>query len=528
MRVGDVRVIRPYVGGAFGGKVSMHSVDFCSALLSKKSGRPVKIEYTRAEEFAAARVRHPMDITLKTGVKKDGTVVAREARITIDGGAYNDIGPVVAIKTCNGYAYVYRTPNYRALATRVYTNKQPSGAVRGFGHVQAQFAIESQLDMIAEDLGIDPVELRLKNARQTGDVIMATTLHSCGLRECLRKVAQSSAWQEKRGKLPQGRGIGLGCYAYISGTTVNQFNVNLPFSEAWVRVNEDGTAYLHTQAVDIGQGSDTVLSMLVAEELGIALEDVKMVTPDTDTCPVDFGTFSSRVTMMAGNAAKAAAADAKRQLLEAAANRLDLAIQDELEAKDGRIYIKTAPEKGISIAEAALAAQRARSGMPVIGRGIFDVKGKGIPTPTVSFGAQAIEVEVDEETGQVKVLKATSVDDCGRALNPVAVEGQLEGSVHMGLGYALSEEVLFEEGRVLNPSFLDYKILSAVDMPEIESSVVETNDPIGPFGAKEVSEGLIVPTCPAIVSAVCDAVGVRIKSLPITPEKILKALNEKG
>ncbi len=305
-------------------------------------------------------------------------------------------------------------------------------------------------------------------------------------------------------------------------------NVNVPVSEAWVRVNEDGTACLLTQAVDIGQGSDTVLSMIVAEELGVALEDVKIVTPDTDTCPVDWATFSGRVTMMAGNAAKAAAADAKRQLLEAAANRLELAIQDELEAKDGRIYIKTAPEKGISIAEAALAAQRARSGMPVIGRGIFDIKGKGVPTPAWSFGAQAIEVEVDEETGQVKVLKVTSVDDCGRALNPIAVEGQLEGGVHMGLGFALSEELLFEEGRALNPSFLDYKILSAVDMPEIESSVVETNDPIGPFGAKEVSEGLIVPTCPAIVSAVYDAIGVRIKSLPITPEKIIKALNEKG
>jgi 4-hydroxybenzoyl-CoA reductase subunit alpha len=401
--------------------------------------------------------------------------------------------------------------------------------MRGHAAVQAVFAFESQLDMIAHDLGLDPIELRLKNARQTGDEIPTVTrVPSCGLSECIHKARESTRFDEKHGKLPDGRGIGIGCYGFFSGQVFNFFDTSLPYSEAWVKLNGDGTVNLFTLAADIGQGSDTVLSQIVAEELGINLEDVNIITSDTSLTPSDMGSWASRVTVIAGNAAKAAAADAKRQLFNAAASKLELKLHQQLDSKEHRVFIKQSPGKGISFAEAVAAAQSVREGMPIIGRGIFSLKGWGQVGPTFSFGAQVAEVEVDRETGRVKVLKVTTAHDCGRAINPMSVEGQLDGSLHMSLGYALSEELLIEKGKPLNPSLLDYKILSACDMPQTESIVVETDDPVGPYGAKEAGEGLTVPTAPAIANAIYDAIGVRIKDLPITPEKILKALKAKG
>ncbi len=317
-------------------------------------------------------------------------------------------------------------------------------------------------------------------------------------------------------------------YSFVGGGALyNWFNTNLPFSEALVKANEDGTANLYTLAADIGQGTETLLSQVVAEELGIALEDVKITTSDTDTCPVDLGSFSSRVSMQAGNAAKAAAAQVKQQLFEVAAPKLELRLHEELEAKDRRIYVKGRPESGISFSEAVLAAQRAKS-EAVIGRGAFLPRGRvWMGSPAWTFGAQSAEVEVDRETGQVKVLKIATAHDCGRAINPMSVEGQVEGSIHMSLGYALSEDHMIDEGEVRNPDFRDYKLFPAEDMPQVESVMVETDDPEGPFGAKEAGEGLSLPTTPAIANAIYDAVGVRIKDLPITPEKILRALREK-
>ncbi len=530
LRESDVRVIAPCVGGGFGGKLEMFPFDFSAALLSMKTGRPVKIAYSRNEEFTATRRRPAMLMEVKTGVKRDGTIVAREFKDILEGGAYKTDGPSGIFLAAFAAVLGYQFPNYRFDGYLVYTNRVPAGAMRGHCAEAPVHAFESQLDMIAEEIGIDPVEMRLKNAPQVGYKIPGVLrLRSCGLSKCVQKAVEASGWREKRGKLPRGRGIGMAAYGFACSPTSNSLGTNLPYSEALVKVNEDGTIDLLTQAVDIGQGSSTLLCQIVAEELAVSIEDIRITTADTQLTPVDWGSYASRVTIMAGNAVKDAAADAKRELFGAAAAKLNLDINEELEFKEGRIYVREFPERGITLAEAAVAAQKAR-GVPIMGRGVFtrqDKNPEGRNAMSASFGAQVAEVEVDEETGQVKVLKVTAAHDCGTAINPMAVEGQLEGGVHMGLGYALNEELLFAEGQVLNPTFADYKLLTAADMPQVEAIIVETFAPEGPYGAKEAGEALAVPSGGAIANAVYDAVGVRIKDLPITPDKLLKVLYEK-
>lgn len=531
MRRGDIRVIKPHVGGAFGGKGEVYYCDVCAAFLAKKAGKPVKIVQTREEEFVT-RNRHSVTMYFKTGVKKDGTLVARDFRCILDGGAYLSFGPVVANNAGVYGGRPYRVPNMKYQGFRVYTNKPPCGALRGFGGVQSMFAFECQLDLIAQELGIDGVELRLKNATKVGDPYFPgfRKVSSCGLSECIQKVAKKSGWYEKRGKLPEGRGIGIACYAFSSGAYLGFYPAELPYSEVLVKVGDEGTAQLYTGVGDIGQGVDTVMAQIVAEELGMRLEDVEVLAGDTSTSGFDMGCFSSRGTMMAGGAALAAAADAKRQLFEVTARELGLKAGQELEARGGRVYVKDSPEKGITLAQAAVLCQKARGGMSVMGRGIFahDSKMALNETPAWSFGVQAAEVEVDKETGQVKVLRITAAHDCGRAINPMSVEGQLEGSVHMGLGFGLSEEIEMENGKVLNPSFMDYKMFSALDMPDIDTELVETDEPAGPFGAKEAAEGLLLPTAPAVANAIWDAVGVRFNELPITAKKVVQALKAKS
>jgi 4-hydroxybenzoyl-CoA reductase alpha subunit len=533
MREGDIRVIRPNVGGGFGGKLELFGNEFCSSLLSKITGRPVRIEYTREEVFVTTRQKFSMIMEMKTGVKKNGEIVAVEFKNILDGGAHHSYGVTTTMIAGICLPLPYRIPNYRYSGRHVYTNKPVTGAMRGHGAMQPAFAFDSLLDLIAEEIGVDPLELRLKNATQPGDIKIPNVCHisSCGLRECIEKVGQSMKWKKKYGKLPEGRGLGIGIYGFFSGALYNYFNTDRPYNEAWVRVNSDGTVHYFTLAAEIGQGCDTILSQIVAEEVGARLEDVTIISGDTGIVTGDTGAFSSRTTMMAGNAAKQAAADAKRQLFSAAAHLLGLKLQDELEAKNGRIYVKRT-NRGVSLAETARAFQAANNGAPVLGRGVYTpttpISEGTVVSPTWSFGAQIVEVEVDKETGQVKVVDSATAHDCGRAINPMSVEGQLEGSMHMALGYALSEEVKFENGKVLNPSFLDYKMFSALDMPKVDSIVVETDDPHGPFGAKESGEGLTIPTAPAIANAIYDAVGVSIKELPITPEKVLKGLQEKS
>lgn len=531
--LGRVRVIKPHVGGGFGGKHDQHSCDFVAALLSMKTGRPVKLIYDREEVFLATRQRHPMIVTIKTGAKRDGTMMAKECTVIADGGAYNSLGPIIVSKAGTKLCTIYRIPHVRFQGYHVYTNHPVGGPFRGFGQVQLRFADECQLDMIAEDLGLDPVELRTKNAVPPGYVTPNKfKITSCGFRECVEKAAEMVKWREKREKKVPYRGVGMGCNDYVSGSR----NFDQPDSStAFVKIAENGSVTVLTGASDIGQSSNTTLCMLAAEELGVPLDDVRIVAADTKLTPPDMATFASRVTFVAGKAVVAAAADAKHQLFEVVADSLE-AHPNDLEMKDRRIFVKGSPEKGVDLAKAVWMSVQAGHGSNVLGRGYYAPEtdepnwktSEGNLSPAYSFGAQAVEVEVEPDTGEVRVLDVFAAYDCGRAVNPLALEGQVEGSIMGGIGQALYEERLLENGLTLNPSLLTYGIPTALEAPAIQTAFVETIDPEGPFGAKGMSEGAQVPLPCAIANAVYDAIGVRITDLPITPDKVLKALEEKN
>ena len=523
MRENDIRVIKPFVGGGFGGKMELRAWEFCAAFMAKKTGRPVKFTLTREEELMAGRRRHPMNLYSKVGFKKDGTITGKDLRIHLDGGAYNAMGPTATFLCGTFGAMLYRYPSYRFLGEHIYTNKPPASAMRGFGAPQSLFAAESQMNMAAEALGIDPIELRIKNAQVTGDKIPdVATISSCGFIEALEKVAEMSGWKEKRKNLKKGCGIGIGCYSFISGGVFNWFNTQYPFSAAEVKVFSDGTAHLMTMAADIGQGCDTVLKQILAEELGLRMEDIRITSADTAITPqADLGAWGSRLTLMNGNAVLDAARKIKARLFGSVSARLNLNVIHELACKDGRIFSKGKPEKGVTFAEAVAMTQKAGRGEPVVERGYYTPRDKGMVTPAFSFGAQVSEVEVDSETGIVHVKKFWTAHDCGTVINQMAVEGQLEGSIQMGLGYALSEQFVMDGGKTLNTNFLDYKMPNAMDVPPSEVCHIHTYEKHGPMGAKEAGEGLAIPTAPAIADAVYHATGYRCMDLPITPEKIL-------
>ncbi|NLE73898.1 MAG: molybdopterin-dependent oxidoreductase [Actinobacteria bacterium] len=551
VRENDVRVIKPAVGGGFGGKMELRAWEFCAAFAARETGRPVKFTLSREEELAYGRRRHPMTIHSRVGFRKDGTLVAKDLEILLDGGAYNAMGPTATFLSGNFGAMLYRYPSYRYWGRHVYTNKPPASAMRGFGAPQSLFVSESQMNMAAKQLGIDPIEIRIKNAMRTGDVIPdVATISSCGFIESLEKAAEISGWHEKRrafrDKLAAGsaaptasgaaaalaprrlvRGLGVGCYSFISGGVFNWFNTQYPFSAAEVRAFSDGTVHLLTMAADIGQGSDSVLVQILAEELGLDPGDIRLTAGDTAMTPqADLGTWGSRVTLMAGNAVLDAARKIKEDLFGALSARFGLNVIYDLECRDGRVQVKGRPDRGLAFGEAVAMVQKSRRGEPLIAHGYYTPRGKGLVTPAFSFGTQVAEVEVDLDTGQVQVQKMWTAHDCGVPLNPMGVEGQLEGSIHMGLGYALYEQFAMEDGRTLNTTFLDYKIPTALDMPTGESVTIETYEPEGPFGAKEAGEGLVSPTAPAIAEAVYHATEYRCMDLPITPEKILAGLDE--
>ena len=533
MNEGDIRVIRTFTGGGFGCKLELMGDAFCSALLSKVTGKPVRIIYTRKETFVNSRQKTSMSMDVKVGVKNDGKIHAVEFSTTLDGGAHHSYNVTTTMITGILGTLPYRIPNYRYNGRHIYTNLPVTGAMRGHGAMQPVFALDHMIDLIAKQIGVDPAQMRIMNATQPGDVKIPNICHvsSCGLQEAIAGSAERMNWKEKYGKLPDGHGLGIGSYGFFCGALYNYFNTKRPYAECWVRVNQDGTVHIFTLMAEIGQGCDTVISMIVAEVLGVKLDAVTIKSDDTGIVTGDTGAFSSRTTMMAGNAAKAAAEDARKQLFTAAAAKLGLKVQDALDVKDGRIFI-TRTGESMTVAEAAMAHQNANKGAPVLGRGVFTPSSHlpegTVVSPTWSFGSQVLEVKVDKETGQVRVLNSATAHDCGIALNPLAVEGQLEGSIHMALGYALTEECKFnDKGEMLNPNFQDYKILSALDMPPVDSIVIDTDDIHGPFGGKEAGEGLTIPTAPAIANAIFDAVGISIKTLPITPEKILRALKEK-
>jgi len=524
-----VRVIKPKVGGGFGQKIDLFAKDFCAAWFAMHLGKPIKFVYEREEVFVSTRQRHPMYITVKTGMKKDGTILAQQFKADADGGAYNSTAPTMIALSCYFLMIPYRVPNLIYEGYHVYTNKPVGGAMRGHGIPQVRFAVERQLDMISERLGLDQVEVRMKNSIHAGESHPAKfIINTCGFSDSIQKAADAIGWREKRGKLPFGRGIGLAGAAFPSGVS-NMSHIN---SGAVVQMGRDGAVNVLSGAADIGQGAETVISQIVAEELGVPIEDIRITAADTGITPLDPGTFGSGVTVRAGNAARMAAIAVRKKLFEFVDKILEANAAD-LVARDRKIYVKGSPDRGISISDALKAYQYADLPMPIVGRGSWMApatepttlfKEDGNFSPSYSFMTQAAEVKVDLRTGKVKLLKMVTAHDCGRPINPMLVEGQLEGSVVGGMGQALYENVIVEKGQVMNPSFLDYGFPTFMEMPEIEAIEVETDDPIGPFGAKEAGEGTQLSPAPAIANAIYDAIGVDFMSLPITPEKILEAL----
>ncbi|MCA1989582.1 MAG: xanthine dehydrogenase family protein molybdopterin-binding subunit, partial [Desulfarculus sp.] len=523
-----VRVMKVAVGGGFGGKMELRPWEFCCAFMALRTGRPVKFLWSRKEDLSFGRRRHGMTLYSKIAFAKDGKLLAKDFQVLLDGGAYNAMGPTATFLCGTFGNMAYRLPAYRYFGRHVYTNKPPASAMRGFGAPQAYFAMESQFSMAAEEMGFDPIELRIINAMEEGDVIPeVATVSTCGFKESLEKVRELSGWDEKRKNKRPGHGLGVSAYSFISGGVFNWFNTKYNFSAAEVRVYEDGTAHLFSMACDIGQGPDTVLRQILAADLGISIDKVRLTAMDTAQTPkADLGSWGSRVTLMNGNAILEATKKIKEMLIPVLFAEFDLNQIQDLAFEDDHIFVKSNPKKRMSFAQAVYKALRGRRGEPLVAQGYYTPRNKGLVSPAFSFGAQVAEVTVDQETGLVKVDKIYTAHDCGVPINKKAVEGQLEGAIQMGLGYTLSEQFVMKDGRTLNNTFLDYKVPTALDMPPSESVEVETYEPEGPFGAKEAGEGLAIPTAAAIAHAVYEATGYRCMDLPITPEKVLRGLGK--
>jgi 4-hydroxybenzoyl-CoA reductase alpha subunit len=528
-----IRVMKPHVGGGFGGKAELHSYQIAASLLAMRTGRPVKVCLTREEEMAITRIRAPMIVYVKTGVKRDGSILAQYVKCIADGGAYASTSVLLMYNSGVTCLIPYRIPHFKYDGYMVYTNKSVSGAMRGHGANQPRFAIESQLDIIAEDLGMDAADLRLKNATQTGDTsINGLVFNSCELSSAIKETTRHTGWKEKQGRKETNRGIGLACGGFICGARIGGHTA----SGSFIQVNEDGGVTLMTGSSDIGQGSETVLAQIVAEELGIPVSDVTVLSADTEMTPIDPGTFSSRVTFYGGNATLIAVQQVKAQLARVAAEYLEANMND-IVFQNKEVLVKGSPGRSISFGDLAKMAESLGPGRLIIGQGQWSPENTQFPdqktrygnvSGAYSFAAQVAEVEVDPETGRVTLLGVTVGDDCGQVINLLGAEGQVEGSVAMGKGHALMENMIFgSNGQVMNPSFLEYKMPTAKDMTETMVLEVGRPDPIGPYGAKEIGEGILIATVPAIVNAIYDAVGVRIRDLPVTPEKILAELERK-
>ena len=582
MPMSQIRVIKPLVGGGFGGKSEVIPLEIIAAVAARKAQAPVKITYTREEVFWAHRGRPRTIIDLKTGVKSDGRITAVKARVVQDGGAYCSYGVVTILYSGALLGALYDIPNIRYDGYRVLTNKPACGAMRGHGTVNVRFAFESQLDELAARIGMDPAEIRKRNLLQPPCItVNGLRVQSYGLPECIEKTVERSGWKQRKGKLPQGRGLGIACSHYVSGAANSIIRSDMPHSTVNIKIDRDGGVVVYTGASEIGQGSDTMTAQVAAEVLGCSLPRVRVIAADTDLTPIDIGSYSSRVTFMAGNATLRAAGEVKKLIAAAAAQKMkcaagDLIFREDLVFKQGseppvvkkdvkkdhaeEIEVTQAgasvsgrvegqilrgslqqkrkeegPKDWMTFEEAVVAAidfHGALTGTgsyapPQDARG-GKHKGAGVgPSPAYSYSAQVAEVSVDEETGEVIVHKVWAAHDCGRALNPVSVEGQIIGSVWMGMGQALTEEMVWKDGMLMNPGLLEYRSPSSVESPEVEPIIVESIDPEGPFGAKECSEGSLAATIPAIANAIYDAVGVRLHESPFTPERVLAALRSK-
>jgi 4-hydroxybenzoyl-CoA reductase subunit alpha len=576
MPMSQIRVIKPLVGGGFGGKSEVIPLEIIAAIAARKAKAPVKITYTREEVFWAHRGRPRTIIDLKTGAKRDGRITAVKARVIQDGGAYCSYGVVTILYSGALLGALYDIPNIQYDGYRVLTNKPACGAMRGHGTVNVRFAFESQLDELAAKIGIDPAEIRCRNLLQPPCItVNGLRVQSYGLPECIEKTVERSGWNERRGKLPKGRGLGIACSHYVSGAANSIIRSDMPHSTVNIKIDRDGGVVVYTGASEIGQGSDTMTAQIAAEALGCSLSRVRVIAADTDLTPIDIGSYSSRVTFMAGNATLRAAEEVKKLIAAAAAKKMscapeDLLFRDDTVVRKNR-HVGTAapgcpaeqssasasvsgrvegqilrgslqqkrkdegPKDSMTFEEAVVAAidfhgaltgtgsyappQEARGGKH---------KGAGVgPSPAYSYSAQVAEVSVDQDSGEVTVHKVWAAHDCGRALNPVSVEGQIIGSVWMGMGQALTEEMIWKDGMLMNPGLLEYRSPSAVESPVVEPIIVESIDPEGPFGAKECSEGSLAATIPAIANAIYDAVGVRLHESPFTPERVLAALRAK-
>jgi 4-hydroxybenzoyl-CoA reductase subunit alpha len=574
MPMAQIRVIKPLVGGGFGGKSEVIPLEIIAAIAARKAQAPVKITYTREEVFWAHRGRPRTIIDLKTGVKKDGRITAVKARVVQDGGAYCSYGVVTILYSGALLGALYDIPNIQFDGYRVLTNKPACGAMRGHGTVNVRFAFESQLDELASAIGMDAAEIRRRNLLKPPCItVNGLRVQSYGLPECIEKTVERSGWKERKGKLAKGRGLGIACSHYVSGAANSIIRSDMPHSTVNIKIDRDGGVIVYTGASEIGQGSDTMTAQVAAETLGCSLSRVRVVAADTDLTPIDIGSYSSRVTFMAGNATLRAAAEVKKLIAAAAAKKMscdpgDVVIRDDRVSREARVGTDTVvrpaqegsatsvsgrvegqilrgslqqkrkeegPKDSMTFEEAVVAAidfHGALTGTgsyapPAEARG-GKHKGAGVgPSPAYSYSAQVAEVSVDEETGEVTVHKVWAAHDCGRALNPVSVEGQIIGSVWMGMGQALTEEMVWKDGMLMNPGLLEYRSPSSVESPEVEPIIVESVDPEGPFGAKECSEGSLAATIPAIANAIYDAVGVRLHESPFTPERVLAALRAK-
>ena len=586
----QIRVIKPLVGGGFGGKSEVIPLEIIAAVAARKAQAPVKITYTREEVFWAHRGRPRTIVDLKTGVKKDGRITAVKARVVQDGGAYCSYGVVTILYSGALLGALYDIPNIQYDGYRVLTNKPACGAMRGHGTVNVRFAFESQLDELAAKIGMDPAEIRQRNLLQPPCVtVNGLRVQSYGLPECIEKTVDRSGWKDRKGKLPKGRGLGIACSHYVSGAANSIIRSDMPHSTVNIKIDRDGGVVVYTGASEIGQGSDTMTAQVAAETLGCSLSRVRVIAADTDLTPIDIGSYSSRVTFMAGNATLRAAQEVKKLIAAAAAKKMACTPEDLLFREDSivrkfgteqetcgdsrprlSVHVVTAapgrqaeqgsaatvsghvegqilrgslqqkrkeegPKDRMTFEEAVVAAidfHGALTGTgsyapPPEARG-GKHKGAGVgPSPAYSYSAQVAEVSVDEETGEVTVHKVWAAHDCGRALNPVSVEGQIIGSVWMGMGQALTEEMVWKDGMLMNPGLLEYRSPSAVESPSIDPIIVESIDAEGPFGAKECSEGSLAATIPAISNAIYDAVGVRLHESPFTPERVLAAIRAK-
>jgi 4-hydroxybenzoyl-CoA reductase subunit alpha len=578
MPMQQIRVIKPLVGGGFGGKSEVIPLEIIAAIAARKAKAPVKITYTREEVFWAHRGRPRTIVDLKTGVKNDGRITAVKARVIQDGGAYCSYGVVTILYSGALLGALYDIPNIQYDGYRVLTNKPACGAMRGHGTVNVRFAFESQLDELAARIGMDPAEIRQRNVLKPPCItVNGLRVQSYGLPECIARTVERSDWEQRKGKLPKGRGLGIACSHYVSGAANSIIRSDMPHSTVNIKIDRDGGVVVYTGASEIGQGSDTMTAQIAAEVLGCSLSRIRVIAADTDLTPIDIGSYSSRVTFMAGNATLRAAEEVKRSIAAAAAKKMncaaeDLVFGDDMVFKKGHVRPdakkdqleevevtnsgasvsgrvegqilrgslqqkrkEEGPKEWMTFEEAVVAAidfHGALTGTgsyapPPEARG-GKHKGGGVgPSPAYSYSAQVAEVSVDEDTGEVTVHKVWAAHDCGRALNPVAVEGQIIGSVWMGMGQALTEEMTWKDGMLMNPGLLEYRSPSSIESPEVEPIIVESIDPEGPFGAKECSEGSLAATIPAIANAIYNAVGVRLHESPFTPERVLAALRAK-